>query len=153
MAVTQALAPNLPYLRRYARALTGSQSSGDAYVRATLTALLDGDQPLLEQASSRIGLYRLFHLMWIGTARSLDVDDPETNELVTSETRLHALPAPERAALLLTAVESFSVDEAALILGLTVEEVERSVIEAQAAIERGLTSRILIIEDEPLIEI
>jgi len=38
MNVTHALAPHLPYLRRYARALTGSQESGDAYVRAALIA-------------------------------------------------------------------------------------------------------------------
>ena len=40
MTMSQILAPHLPYLRRYARALTGSQSSGDAHVRAALTALL-----------------------------------------------------------------------------------------------------------------
>ena len=39
MPMAQALAPHLPYLRRYARALTGAQESGDAYVRAALTAL------------------------------------------------------------------------------------------------------------------
>ena len=42
MSMTQTLAPHLPYLRRYARALTGSQASGDAHVRAALQALLDG---------------------------------------------------------------------------------------------------------------
>ena len=34
MSMSQTLAPHLPYLRRYARALTGSQTSGDAHVRA-----------------------------------------------------------------------------------------------------------------------
>ena len=48
MSMTQTLAPHLPYLRRYARALTGSQSSGDAHVRAALTALLEGDESLTE---------------------------------------------------------------------------------------------------------
>ena len=38
MSMTQTLAPHLPYLRRYARALTGSQQSGDAHVRAALSA-------------------------------------------------------------------------------------------------------------------
>lgn len=46
MTMTQTLAPHLPFLRRYARALTGSQSSGDAYVRAALSALLSGEQTL-----------------------------------------------------------------------------------------------------------
>lgn len=151
MGVAKALAPNLPYLRRYARALTGSQASGDAYVRATLSALLEGDQDLLAQATTRVGLYRLFHRMWIGTVETLDVDDLTPDEHATGEARLHALPAPERAALLLTAVESFSMDEAAVILGSNAAEVERAVLDAQAAIEGGLTSKVLIIEDEPLI--
>jgi DNA-directed RNA polymerase specialized sigma24 family protein len=36
MSKAHAVAQHLPYLRRYARALTGSQASGDAYVAATL---------------------------------------------------------------------------------------------------------------------
>ncbi len=48
MSMTQTLAPHLPFLRRYARALTGSQASGDAHVRAALQALLEGDESLTE---------------------------------------------------------------------------------------------------------
>ena len=40
MSLGQELAPHLPFLRRYARALTGTQASGDAYVRAALEALV-----------------------------------------------------------------------------------------------------------------
>ena len=40
MTMTVTLAPLLPHLRRYARALTGSQKSGDAHVRAALSALV-----------------------------------------------------------------------------------------------------------------
>ena len=40
MSLGQQLAPHLPFLRRYARALTGSQSHGDHYVRATLEAIV-----------------------------------------------------------------------------------------------------------------
>ena len=36
MSLGDQVAANLPYLRRYARALTGSQHTGDAFVRATL---------------------------------------------------------------------------------------------------------------------
>ena len=61
MSMSQTLAPHLPYLRRYARALTGSQQSGDAHVRAALTALLTGDQALAEGVPPRVGLYRLCH--------------------------------------------------------------------------------------------
>ena len=36
MSTAQLVVQHLPYLRRYARALTGSQMAGDAYVAATL---------------------------------------------------------------------------------------------------------------------
>ena len=54
MTAAQALAPHLPYLRRYARALTGSQESGDAYVRAALTALVSGEETLMTGAAPRV---------------------------------------------------------------------------------------------------
>mgnify|MGYP002479819183 CR=1 FL=1 len=41
MSLATVIAPHLPYLRRFARALTGSQTSGDAYVAAALEALVE----------------------------------------------------------------------------------------------------------------
>ena len=61
------------------------------------------------------------------------------------------MSASSRAALLLTAVESFTLDEAATILDETPEEVEAAIVDAQRAIESELVSRVLIIEDEPII--
>jgi DNA-directed RNA polymerase specialized sigma24 family protein len=40
MSKAHTVAQHVPYLRRYARALTGSQTSGDAYVAATLEAMV-----------------------------------------------------------------------------------------------------------------
>jgi CheY-like chemotaxis protein len=152
MSMSQTLAPHLPYLRRYARALCGSQSSGDTYVRAALSALLAGDQTLVEGVAPRVGLYRVFHAIWgsasgrieENTVRSIDAKP-------TPEARLDQLDANKRAALLLTAVEAFSLEEAAFILDETSEEVERSIVDAQQTIDRNLASRVLIIEDEPII--
>jgi DNA-directed RNA polymerase specialized sigma24 family protein len=148
MNVTHALAPHLPYLRRYARALTGSQQSGDAYVRAALTALLSGEHVLDANKPPRVALYRLFHQIWSSPAEHYDTSDAAADSSGNPEGRLLALSASRRAALLLTAVESFSLDEAGAILGEEPEEVERAVIEAQRAIETELISRVLIIEDE-----
>src|SRR5258707_11500918 len=72
MTVTESLAPHLPYLRRYARALTGSQSSGDAYVRAALTALLAGKTDLSSHLPPPGALYPLFHLILGRTPTPLD---------------------------------------------------------------------------------
>ncbi|HMI12644.1 MAG TPA: response regulator, partial [Bradyrhizobium sp.] len=48
MSRSQLVAEHLPLLRRYARALTGNQASGDAYVGAMLEALLQ-DPALLDE--------------------------------------------------------------------------------------------------------
>ena len=66
MSMTQTLAPHLPYLRRYARALTGSQNSGDAHVRAALTALLAESQrtPLCAGAGSEM-VFAVLASSWI----------------------------------------------------------------------------------------
>ena len=64
MPNSQAVLQHLPFLRRYARALTGSQASGDAYVAATLESLIASPEMLAESANSRVGLYRLFTKIW-----------------------------------------------------------------------------------------
>ena len=152
MTAAQALAPHLPYLRRYARALTGSQESGDAYVRAALTALVSGEETLMTGAAPRVALYRVFHSIWAKPASLYEKHDgtPQSDD-ATPEDRLAALSAKSRAALLLTAVESFTLDEAGTILGDTAQGVEASIVDAQNAIEGELVSRVLIIEDEPII--
>ncbi|MGY9105673.1 MAG: response regulator, partial [Alphaproteobacteria bacterium] len=61
MTMTETLAPHLPHLRRYARALTGGQTSGDAYVRAALCALVTGSYELPLDMPSKVGLYHVFH--------------------------------------------------------------------------------------------
>ena len=153
MSMSQTLAPHLPYLRRYARALTGSQASGDAHVRAALTALLAGDQGLMEGVPPRVGLYRLFHAIWQSGAEHYD-DTAQAGGQAggkTPEGRLKSLSASKRAALLLTAVEAFSLEEAAFIIDETPEEVEAAILGAQKTIDSQLASKVLIIEDEPII--
>lgn len=66
MPLSQALASQLPLLRRYARALTGSQRRGDELVAATLQALIDSPAAQQPTLPARVGLYRAFH------ARSVD---------------------------------------------------------------------------------
>ena len=149
MSMSQTLAPHLPYLRRYARALTGSQSSGDAHVRAALTAILAGDQSLIEGVPPRVGLYRIFHAIWQSGAEHFDNEAPTAS--LSPEGRLKSLSATKRAALLLTAVEAFSLEEAAFIVDETPEEVEAAILGAQKTIDSQLASRVLIIEDEPII--
>ncbi len=152
MTLTQVFAPHLPYLRRYARALTGSQTTGDAYVRAALTALLAGTSELAANLPPRVALYRLFHVIWAGTTTPLETGGTVVDmKQLTPEERIQALSAADRAALLLTAVEGFSLNEAGQILEETPEEVEQAIVNAQQSIEKQLASRVLIIEDESVI--
>lgn len=149
MSVTEELGPSLPYLRRYARALTGSQASGDSYVRAALTALLSSEQSLDKTLEPRVALYKIFHAIWLGTAdKENDADEYQPK---TREEHLRQLSPLPRAALLLTAVEGFSLADTASILSASEEEVSRSIIDAQRSIEEEMSSKIMIIEDEPVI--
>src|ERR1700761_3282070 len=148
MSMTQPLAPHLPYLRRYARALTGSQASGDAHVRAALQALLEGEEGLPEGVPPRVGLYRLFHAIWESGAEHYDESEFSGKG---PENRLKSLSAAKRAALLLTAVEAFSPEETAFIIDESPEEVEAAILDAQKTIDGQLASKVLIIEDEPII--
>jgi CheY-like chemotaxis protein len=149
--MSQTLAPHLPYLRRYARALTGSQASGDTHVRAALTALLAGDQSLMEGVPPRVGLYRLFHAIWQSGAEHFDEAINTGAGTRSPEGRLKSLSAAKRAALLLTAVEAFSLEEAAFIVDESPEDVEKAILDAQKTIDSQLASKVLIIEDEPII--
>lgn len=150
MSPAKLIAPHLPYLRRYARALTGSQRSGDAYVRATLEALLENSTNLNAGASPKIALYKAFHAIWASTVTDADHEEAVIAKM-TPDMRLQALPPRNREALLLTAVEGFSAEEAGAILGLDVQEVQAEIVAAQTAIETQLTTNVLIIEDEPII--
>ena len=151
MSLLARLAPHLPYVRRYARALTGDQTTGDHYVRVALEALAAGERSLDAALSPRVALYRQFHGIWSSSGENYDDSVVEIVPAANAESRLRSLSAPSRAALLLTAVESFSVPEAATILDIGSEEVERAMGEAQHAIDEQLASRVLIIEDEPVI--
>lgn len=152
MAVSDQIGANLPYLRRYARALTGSQSSGDAFVRATLEAALS-DTSLRDQiASGRPELYAAFTRIWTTGY----VDEPISHALgggqeQAAQERLAAITPAHRQALLLTTVEEFSHEEAGHILQLTSSEVDALVAQAISEIEGDIAVDVLIIEDEPLI--
>jgi CheY-like chemotaxis protein/DNA-directed RNA polymerase specialized sigma24 family protein len=148
--MTATLGPHLPYLRRYARSLTGSQISGDAYVRASLEAILAGKAELIKNVPPRIALYRLFHTLWSSAAADLPAGG-DGKAMSVAEQRLQSLQPGNREAILLTSVEGFSVAEVAMILGWPVDEVESAIAAASRAIDLDLSSRVLIIEDEAII--
>jgi len=154
MSLGQELAPHLPFLRRYGRALTGNQTHGDAFVRATLEAIVASPEDFPKDVDPRLGLYRTFHAIW-STANIEEGEDPSGNTALGPEgiaqARLSRITPMSRQALLLTSLEGFSNDDAAYLIGVGPEDVESLVAEALEEIERQTHADVLIIEDEPII--
>ena len=152
MSLGQQLAPHLPFLRRYGRALTGSQSHGDKYVRATLEAIVAAPDQFPRDVDPRLGLYRTFQAIWA----SANADEPQdvdasTDQEAIARARLARMTPLSRQALLLTAMEGFSPEDTAYLIEVEADEVETLVAEAQAEIEQQTRARVMIIEDEPII--
>ena len=148
MSLVEQLGPHLPYLRRYARALTGTQKSGDSYVKAALQALAAGEAEL-EQLPPRVALYKLFQVIWSQTGAKLETAPDHGGDAVAQ--RVMRIPPRHRQAFLLTALENFTIDEAAQILDDNPEGVRALISRAQRDIEAELATEVLIIEDEPVI--
>ncbi|WP_034962012.1 response regulator [Erythrobacter longus] len=164
MSLSQQLAGDLPFLRRYARALSGSQETGDAMVRSALELALKDEALRRSLEGGRTALYTVFH-------STLDNNEPanaevagsapdartstnyqEANQKEASAMRkLAAITDQKRQALLLTTVEEFTPQQAAQILGVEVSDVETLVSDAVAQIDAEQKTRVLIIEDEPMI--
>ncbi|CAN5358316.1 anti-anti sigma factor/receiver protein PhyR [soil metagenome] len=141
------IARQAPYLRRYARALTGSQAHGDALVQAAMERLLGGEARLDPDVPLRPSLFRVLHQVWMASP-----DGPRAAQAAsTADVRLQTLSPDRRACLLLVAMEGFPTAEAAIVLDLTTDACEQRLAEAQAEIESQLRTEVLIIEDEPII--
>jgi len=151
MSLLARLAPHLPYMRRYARALTGSQSTGDQYVRVALEALAAGEKTLDNRLSPRVALYHVFHAIWCTSGAQLEDRNLEDTGAHDASQRLLRIAPRSRQAFLLTALEGFTPSEAAQILDADFPEVERLIAEAQNEIDAELATDVLIIEDEPVI--
>ncbi len=152
MSLLARLAPHLPYVRRYARALTGDQTTGDHYVRVALEALAAGERVLEASMTPRVALYHVFHAIWCTSGAQLEgpADNDDAGYDDTTR-RLMRIAPRSRQAFLLTALEGFTPSEAAQILDADFAEVERLIAEAQAEIDAELATDVLIIEDEPVI--
>lgn len=137
------LGRHLPYLRRYARVLAGGQACGDAFVRATLEAIAAEPDRSAIAGDARLYLFRAFHAHWSAHRRTASDEAARRDPL--------GVGLIGREALLLTAVEGMTPEEAAIILGRDVAGVEEDIATARRAIGEAIRSRVLVIEDEPII--
>jgi CheY-like chemotaxis protein len=143
------VAQYLPYLRRYARALTGSQAAGDAYVVATLEAMIEDPASIEDAKGSRVALYRLFTKIW----NSISVNgasSPREGSLPGEQKLANITPLP-RQAFLLVALEGFSEPDAARILDIDVATLRAQVEESGRELAAEIATDVLIIEDDTFI--
>jgi len=149
VSTSQAVLQHLPSLRRYARALTGSQASGDAYVVATVESLIASPKILEAASNSRVALYRLFTKIWNSVAVNGKAEASEV--ILPPEQHLtHITPRP-RQAFLLVALEGFSEEDAAEVLDCDLQTLRGLVEESGRELAAEIATDVLIIEDETFI--
>ncbi len=132
----------LPYARRYARALTGSQRGGDRLVADSLRGMLAGDLDFAAPSELR----RIFY-----AEVTRRFNDREFNDREDQPQAPHELSAAQRQLLLLTSLEELRVEEAAPILAMTAPQAERQLLAARDRLRNAAATDVLIIEDEPII--
>lgn len=146
------IAADLPYLRRYARALTGSQATGDNYAAATLEAILQDRSILLADAHPKVSLFHAFHLIWSTAGAPVAGQEDSSNPLeARALDHMANLTPNSREALLLHTVEGFTIEEVGQIVGVADGEAEALVTLAINEMERSMRGRVMIIEDEAII--
>jgi CheY-like chemotaxis protein len=133
----------LPYGRRYARALMGSQERGDAVVATALRATLAELPPGMSDAGARSALYLAIS---DDVRRAPPPPPPGTGTQSNDGTSLL-----QRMLLLLTALEEQPLAAAATACRLEIEVAERELRAAREGVRANAAARVLIIEDEPII--
>jgi CheY-like chemotaxis protein len=127
---------NLPYARRYARAVTGSQRSGDELVAASLRELLAGEG-VSADGDVRLMLYRAV----TGGFDRMTAHEPPPAGLTHKQRQM----------LLLTALEELTAAQAADVVDLPAGEAHVQLSEARERLRASAATDVLIIEDEPII--
>lgn len=150
MSLAAELSEHIPYLRRYARSVMGSQTSADNYVAALLEALISDPSSLPKGSDTRSALYKMFVSLW--SSIDLNLRDSQPAGAIAGGVRtLQAISPLPRQAFLLVFVEGFSRTKAAFILGVDEPELEALLDQAHSDIAAQVATKVLIIEDEPLI--
>jgi CheY-like chemotaxis protein len=146
MSITDQIGPHLPYLRRFARALCGTQDSGDAYVVATLETLVADPTALRSDLNPKVALYQIFLSIWNGAPIN---GKPPLR--IDHDAKLENLTPRSRQAFLLTTVEGFTPADAATVMRLDDRDFADLSETAAREIAEQVATEVLIIEDEPII--
>lgn len=140
---------NLPYLRRYGRALTGSQISGDRFAAVTLEAILEDLSVMTTVADAKVALFRAFHRVWSSAGSPLA--EPDSPLSARAQGHMMLLTPNAREALLLNVIEGFTLEQIALILQLDTDWVADCIEIAVKEMAASVAGSVLVIEDEAII--
>ncbi|MGC9418915.1 MAG: response regulator [Rhodovulum sp.] len=144
---------DLPYLRRYARALTGNQKSGDAYALATLEAILADPQVFDAGLAPKVALFKAFNRIWTSTGAPTGTVEPANGIEAQVQARLAGLTANTREALLLHSIEGFSTQDIGAITDVSASEAGELIDIARDEMSKAIAGRVLVIEDEAIIAV
>jgi DNA-directed RNA polymerase specialized sigma24 family protein len=147
-SISDELGANIPYLRRFSRAMTGSQESGDRFAAAALEAIL-ADRSVLEEDSVKVGLFKVLYGIW--ASAGAPIDEGEQGARAKAQRRLASLTNNSREALLLHTIEGFSFNDIAKIIGVDQSEAEDLVNIARQEMADSTAGSVMIIEDEAII--
>ncbi len=148
-SLTATIGANLPYLRRYGRALTGSQDSGDRFAAATLEALLVDLSAMGVVDDPKVALFHAFHLVWASAGAPLG--EPDSRMSARAQAHMAQLTPNSREALLLHVIEGFSHTQIGTIMQIDAEEAEHLIGVALHEMERSVAGKVMVIEDEAII--
>jgi CheY-like chemotaxis protein/DNA-directed RNA polymerase specialized sigma24 family protein len=150
MSLSDTIAPQLPYLRRFARALSGSQASGDAYVVAMLEALVADSSLFPRNMATKPAIFYTFLKVW-DSVKINATREERTSSMDAPGRHLDGISHRPRQAFLLVAVEGLSIEDAAMAMDCDVAEISALIDQAGQEIAEQVATSVLIIEDEPLI--
>lgn len=148
--MAEAITRTLPLLRRYARAVTGSQKRGDEWVRLCAEVAVQQPDLVAGAEDTKLGVFSLFHRLR-QPFDTLEAGGPENSVSGRLKESLTEMAPMQRQVLLLTVLEGFTVADAAHILDIDVDAAERSLQEARRELQRVAAVKILVIEDEAVI--
>ena len=151
-SISDFVAPQLPTLRRFSRALNGSQQRGDAYVVTLLEMLIADHRAFRRDLPPKLALFQLYMRVWNAVPINGE-SDPALEEIGAPDRQIETLTPKPRQAFLLAALENFATGEIAAVLECPEREVRELVDAAGKEISAQIAAKILIIEDEPVIAI
>jgi len=149
--LSESITRTLPFLRRYARAVSGSQKRGDEWVRLCAEVAVQQPELVAAAADTKLGVFKLFHSLqqpFGGLDPAASDANGVSGRLKESLTDMAPL---QRQVLLLTVLEGFTAGDAAEILNIDIETAEANLQAAREELRRVASVRILVIEDEAII--